>query len=459
MTSSLSGIRATLCALVFALLTAPGALAASAGQDYVPTGTLVADKTLELPIAPTRTVVLDRFVYVIGGDADTTAVMQLDATSLEIIETFELDFVPGDVALSHNGEQVYVIGGNDDGTVLQVLTKGLEPLGRSVSKELLKYPSITVSNGDILIAVGMGAYEAKGLMIPYDVANQQEPTIIDYLIPADYGIYGATHAWLDNREERTVFLNVALLPALVAFGVGEKGIIEYSDLSFEDGSYETEPLTTHAIMPERLCRGDEDQQASFIVSSSVNHTLFLAEFDADFKSLEVLSRTQSTLKLPLSENNETYNGSEVRRPTALLDSSCDQGVVWISNKRAQHIEQFAVNPNAMQLELVGGIELEYAPTDIAVSTAGRDGFVISAELRTISRFSTGDGSEVVGTEMGRNLQRLLTERGYQVGAIDGQIGVKTMAAVQRFEERNKVKLDIRGDLEGAIEAIQRIPVK
>lgn len=62
---------------------------------------------------------------------------------------------------------------------------------------------------------------------------------------------------------------------------------------------------------------------------------------------------------------------------------------------------------------------------------------------------------MTGTETARTLQRLLTEKGFSVGPIAGQIGVRTLEAITRFERNNNVTLDISRDFKRAFETLRQ----
>lgn len=451
-------IGATLCCLIWGGMTGSALASEKAAEAGLLTGTLTANVSQTLTVTPQKIDLLDKYVYVLGEDGQGSILLQLDASSLEEEARHPLGFDAGDLELSFNGKFIYVIGDRDGKTALTVFSESLDELGTLSVDTPIRYPSLSVSQGEVLIAVGMSG-NTGGVLLTFDVSDPEAPRFINVNVPAERAIYGASGAWLDNREQRTFFLNAALLPMLAAFGVSQKGVTEYSQISFEGGGVASQPLTTNGIMPGRFCPADKKENALFLISSITNQTLFLAEFDPSFRSLDIRGRTETSLKLRRGEFR-TYEGSEVPRPTGLLDSSCDHGVIWLANTRATEVEQFAINYGqfAPSIEKVGRIPLDYAPTDIAVSTAGRAAYVIESESRTISRYSSDDDSEVIGTGLVRELQRLLAERRYPVGTIDGQIGVKTLGAVKLFEERNNVRLDIRGDLEGSIKKIRKIPV-
>lgn len=471
MTKFLSEITARFCFLLFIFILYPAKHTAAADLDksgFVPTGALVEDVTESLPLSPMRVVVLDKDTYVVGTketEGSTTEdlksqILHLDSTTMEILKTLDLPFLPHDVAISYNSNFVYLIGNSNDTTELLILDMTLERLGSVAVQYVVAYPTLSEAENDVLVVGGMSTSKVGGALFAIDVSNPRKPTAFPNLLPDDYNFFGVTGAWLDNRyEDKTVFLNIGQLPTLVAFGIGAKGIKEYADISFGEEDRTIEPLKTRAFLPGRLCGSDErEQQASFLISSIRNSSLFLVIFDPDFESLDIVAKSKVSLEFPEKIDWPTYNASEVKLPSSLLASSCDQGVIWVGNVHSKEIEQFAVNTGLQSLEKIGQISMKNPPKDIAISMAGHVAFVISSNQNTISRF-TSSGNAVSGTEAERELQRLLTESGYSVGTIDGQIGIRTFNAVKRFETRNKVKLDIIGNLPGAIEMIKKISVE
>lgn len=456
-----SHIRPVLSAVLicFAIGTARDSSGAEPDTQFVPIGTLVENATESLPLSPSRVVALDEDIYVVGTAGDVDQILHLDSTTLEVLDTFELSFLPTDAIVSFDGQFLYLVGERDGAAQFLILSRTLEEQGSLEGLEAIAHPSLSEAQNGVLVVGGMQPGKHYGVLFAVDVSDPAAPAVIPDLLPDDYNLFGVAGAWMDNRDEKTVFLNTALSPALVAFGIGEKGTTEYADISFDDKSGIAEPLRVLAFMPGRLCRSDEiSKQASFLMSSALNRTLFLATFDPYFASLDLLAKTQISLQYRTPVDGPTYADPHDFMPTTMLVSSCDQNVIWIANETSTEIEQFSVNPASQSLEKVGQISLGYLPTDISIATSGSTAFVISSGRETISRFES-DGGEVSGTPAARDLQRLLTERGYPVGAIDGQIGAMTLGAVKRFEDRNNLTLDVQGDLEGAIKQIQDTPTE
>ena len=440
-------------------LVSTSALAADADAkaDVTSTGTLVIDKTVELDVAPTGIDVVDQFVYLTATIEEGHQLLKLDAGELETLATFDLSFEPEDILVNRRNTRVYVVGSEDGTAKVAVLDDALKLLGQADLLQPVAYPSISLSGLDTLLVAGMQTPEVPGVAIAVDVANPETPAEMVGFIPNDYNQFGATGLWLTGREKPVVFMNTGLLPTLVAFGISAKGIVEYGDVTFGADEYQAQSLTTLGLMSDQICP-EENSNPLFLISTPKNDALFLVSFDPAFRSLDIITNTPTIPDEVHDEKQETYEGTKTAIPSALLDTSCNRKTIWLGNRHSTEIEQFALNSQLQSFEKVGEIELLEAPTSLAVSVSGRNAFTISNGARTITKFKTGDG-EVIGTEEGRTLQRLLTERGYPVGAIDGQIGVKTMRAAQRFEEQNGIKLNINRDLEEAIKKIESIQVQ
>ena len=455
-------VSSMICVLLLssALVSEPTVSGAEQMSDFIPTGRLGEDKTEDLPMSPTQVVVLDEDAYAVGSDGDRSLIVHFDGADFAISNEADLPFLPDDVISSADGQLLYLIGTKDGATELLVLNKSLEQVGAIVLKERpVAYASLSEAENGVLLVGGMKTDAVDGALFALDVSDPTAPALIPEKMPDDYNLFGATGAWLDNRGTRTLFVNTGQLPALVAFGAGKRGITEYADISFssDNSASGTEPLVTLGFMPGRLCSSEEiSKQASFLISSNRVSTLFWASFDPDFLSLDILATTSVNLPISTKVARKTYAYSEVFQPTSLLASSCNQGVIWIGNNHSTEIEQFAVNPDLQSLEKIGQISLGFLPEDIAVSASGRVAYAISSERNSISRFLS-EGGVVSGTQEARSIQRMLTERGYPVGAIDGQIGQQTLGALTRFEKNNNLSVDLDGDLNQVIEMIKKVP--
>jgi hypothetical protein len=454
---SFSKISAALCLMAAIILGSSPASAEIIG-GYLPSGLLQESGAQMLPFDAKKAIALEDAAYVIGTGKEGPQIARLDAEDLQISASRSLDLDPWDVIAQPDSGLLYVIGTQDSGqTRLVVLDRDLDVIGGYTAALPLAYPVLSLASGNRLLVGGLPTVSVEGALLALDLSNPADLRPIPALMPDTYNLFGIAGAWLDDSATPTLFVNAGLSPTLVAAEISEKGISERSDLSFDDGSYEQPPLTVLANVPGNQCP-TEAPQSTFLVASNINQSLSLALFTTDFKSLDVISRTELNL-LPAAGFKPThYEGSKVLAPTRLIGSSCDMGVVWISDRNALQVEQFAVNPNLMTLEKVGEIPLPKNPSALAVSPSGDTAYILSAKAQTLTQYRAGDGA-VSGTANARTLQRLLTERGFSVGIIDGQIGVKTMTAVTRFEERNNVILDLKSNFDAAIETLKNVPIQ
>lgn len=448
----------TTLSLMAATTLVPTLVAAEMLSRFLPSGLLTEDAVQTLPVEPTKVVALDEAAYVIGTGEDGLQILRLDGVGLEVTATRSLDMARGNAILSSDMQLLYVVGARDGGpTRMLILDRDLEQVGEWRSEVPVAYPALSLAKGNRLMIGGLPAGAAEGALLAVDMSEPTAPVPIPELMLTNYNLFGIAGVWLEDTGEPTLFINTALLPALVAIELGPKGATELADLSFDDGRYEQKPLTVFGNIGSRPCP-TEPEMATFLVSSNANQDLYLTVFDRDFKSLDVVSRTDTSLRQNAADGVEYYPESKALAPTRLLSSACDMGVVWIGDRNAGEIEQFAVNPDLMTLEKVGEIALPQNPAGLAISASGRTAYVISSGNRTITRYASG-GNVVSGTEDARALQRLLTDQGYPVGVIDGQIGSRTQSAISRFERRTGVDLGVEGNLKGALDILQNMPLK
>ncbi len=449
----LSRRNAAIVCFVISLTIANGSAAqterAPDGQPHA--GALVAGSTQTLPLAPTDIVFRKNAAYVIGSADGTHQILQVDPETLDIVGARDLPIVPQDLAIGSGDGSLYVAGTAGGASELLILDPALEIVARLSLKRPIARPVLSLSRGNLLLIAGMETDDTEGGIAVVDVSTPSEATEIEGMIPGDYDSLGVTGAWLQDGAEPIAFLNTGLLPTLVAFGIGPKGALEFGDVSFDARRNQPQSLSTLAIMAKDGCESGLDK-ASFLIVPPKNDALFLVSFDPVFRSLDIVTSTPTAPDEP----SRKYGGTNAQTPTALLASSCNQGVIWLGYRHSSQIEQFTLNTELMLFEKIGTLELETPPSALAISDSGHTALAISTETATIARFQSDNGN-ILGTEMGRSLQRLLAQRGYSVGAIDGQIGTRTLGAVQRFEAENDVRLDVGRDLEGAIQKLENIP--
>ncbi|MGO8468333.1 peptidoglycan-binding protein [Rhizobium leguminosarum] len=439
---------AAFCLSIIGLHFWPAAATADSDGSFEPTATLVNTKMQQLPIKPSKIIVAADGAYVIGKADDSNKILKLDVATLEVAAERALDIAAEDVVASSDGEFTYVIGRRGDATTLLVLDAELETLGELALARPLASPSLSLAETNLIVVGGMRTEAAEGAFFVIDAADPGEPVLEEH-IRVRAATKGVASAWLDIKQKPpTAFLNSASGSGLVAIGVGEEGEREYGRVSF--GNISVTPFTVSALMPNRSCH-EKKSSSSFLVTSDSSQILLLAEYDPIYRSLDAVSASQTKLALgpplPLSKANVS---------TRLLATSCDQAVVWVGDLNSVTIDQFSVNADTNVIEKVGSIHLPSSPNGLAIDPLGRFALVISSIDDTVTLFQQ-DGGSISGNSLVRQLQRSLLERGYSIGAIDGEIGSKTKSAVKRFEQMHNLKIDITGDLNSAVEAIQSVP--
>ncbi|NEK32994.1 peptidoglycan-binding domain-containing protein [Rhizobium leguminosarum] len=426
--------------------------------DFTPTGLLTRGAAQGLPFAPAAVTAFDDMVFAAGASDGNGKILRLDASTLHISSTRDLDIAPSAMVANFDQTLLFVIGTLDNGlTRIEVRNTDLNPVGGITVGVPMQHPSLTITKNDVLVVGSLPGSASPGAVIAFDMSRPSEPRPLPDLLPDVSGQTGVAQAWFDGTAEGgTLFVNTALPPSLIAVATERKAAGgKLSSLNFDDPA----PVPMMANLSSRPCLTGE-AIAWFLVASSGK--LFLATYDpgSSFKSLDIVSLSETNLKIEGGYDPAYYHDTKVQMNAGLLASSCDMGVILIGNRNSRQVEQFAVNPkaNPPTLEKVGQFLLDEAPDRLVMTTSGQHGYAVSARTNTLTRFDAG-GGEVTGTETARTLQRLLTEKGFSVGPIDGQVGVRTLDAITRFERSNNVTLDINRDLKRAFETLQAAPAQ
>ncbi|MGO8045238.1 peptidoglycan-binding protein [Rhizobium johnstonii] len=438
-----------------ALAPLPGA--AGVMYDFTPTGLLTPAAAHVLPFAPAAVTAFDDVVFAAGAADGKGEILRLDASTLQISATQGLDIVPSAMVANFGQTHLFLIGTQEDGrTRIEVRDTNLNPVGKITVEVPMLHSSLTMTKNNVLVVGSLPGSVGPGAVIAFDMSRPDEPRPLPDLLPDAFGRTGVARAWFDDTAGGTLFVNTALPPSLIAVATeGKAAGGKLSSLNFDDPA----PVPMVANLSSRPCLTDE-AIAWFLIASSAK--LFLAAYDpaSSFKSLDIVSLTETNLNIEGKSDPPYYDDTKVTMSAYLLASSCDMGVIWIGDRNSRQVEQFAVNPKAdpPTLEKVGQFLLDEAPDRLVMTTSGQHGYTVSARTNTLTRFDAG-GGEVTGTETARTLQRLLTEKGFSVGPIDGQVGVRTLDAITRFERSNNVTLDINRDLKRAFETLQAAPAQ
>lgn len=441
--------------LVASAAFAPVPGAAGEISAFSPTGLLTPGAAQGLPFAPVAVTAFDDVVFAAGAANGKGEILRLDASTLQVSASLALDITPNAMVANFDNTLLFLIGRLDDGrTRIEVRDTDLTSVGEVTFEQPMQHPAMTMTQNDVLVVGTLAGATGPGKLMAFDMSRPGAPRPLPDWLPDVFGRTGVARAWFDETAGGTLFVNTAQPQSLVAVATkGEASGTRLSGLNF-DGSA---PVPMIANISSRPCL-TADAIAWFLITS--NRRLLLAAFDpaSSFKSLDIVSLTETSLKIESKHETRYYDGTKLQQSTHLLASSCGMGVIWIGDRNSREVEQFAVNAKTYPptLEKIGRLRLKEMPEHLIITASGQHGYTVSARTNTLTRFDVG-GGKVTGTEPARILQRVLTEKGFPVGVIDGRIGDRTLSAITRFERSNGVTLDIRRDFNGAIETLQAAP--
>ena len=424
--------------------------AVSAEMAFQPAGLLVATVTQALPGKPTAIVLGDGTLFVIAGTPeDSGHILRLSAETLAIEAEGKIAVAAQDLATTSTGDALFVIGADADHSHLYSLNHDLVPLSDVATEARFANPSLTWSGAGSLAISDFGAEKPRGDFRLVDTANPAAPVIL----PAPRTVQaarGATRGWYDAAHQ-AVFLAMADEPVLMVADVQTDRRITSLGFVLKSASA-LEPFTVDALLPDQRCDGGTD--ASFLISDRNRDRLMLVEYVDYFRTLILVTEVEPRLRLkPGAQAQSGQSGA--LRPSGLIASSCDRGVIWLGSLYSDEVIQYALNPVAQSLEKVGSIALPALPLSLLLSPDGQFGVALLAD-GTLVRFAAAGNAapSLIGDPQVRDLQRLLTEKGYAVGSIDGFLGTRTQRALEQFSVSKGMTLDPTADFSAAIQALR-----
>ncbi|MCW2307999.1 peptidoglycan-binding domain-containing protein [Rhodobium gokarnense] len=406
------------------------ATAGSLNASSVQTGTLLPNQPVSMPIEPLGLEVAGAQIFVMGNDAGTdSTVMRFASEDLEKPARVDLDFTAFDIALSETGDVLFVVGIQEGKPVLESLSSDLKRLGKLTLDDDLVWPTLSYSATEQLIIADLKSNK-KGLLF-VDIANPKNLRHAPRLF-FDTSI-GISEVWWDPTSE-VMFANAAQSPMLITVDTSQKRASGF--LAWRSTSENPSPLAVHGWTGAHSCR--KGASSSFVIAASLTGYLALVDYEPISQSLDTLSVVPGVGK---KVENRFYEHTDIIRPANLIASSCDQSVIWLGYQSRPEIVQFSRAQNSTTLDKIGEIRLPFVPTDIAIDPSGAFAVAISRERRLIVRYDRrgeNDGTGITGDPEIRKIQRLLSERGYPVGYIDGIAGPRTYKAASEFA-KNKEK--------------------
>lgn len=205
-----------------------------------------------------------------------------------------------------------------------------------------------------------------------------------------------------------------------------------------------------------VAEGAPNTQAglSIAVASHETGELSIVDYNATFEALDLIATaTLGHALLPNAVVRMVADTALIEQPV-LLATSRTQDLILSGNRHSRQIFQYARGEGRFTnlLERIGYVELAGAPTHLAVSAAGGLAAVAMADRPQVVLLKPADDIAEPTNATMRDLQRALTELGFDVGAVDGIVGPATIAALSTF--RGQAGLDFElTDTEAALAAV------
>jgi len=437
--------RAFAATLLMAVAAAFAAAGTSAADRFEPPDLFAETARAPLAATPVGAQLAGDVLVVIGTtDEGRGHVASLDASTLRVRAERAFRTLPVDVAVDARGT-VFVVGATADGaTRVLAMDADLEPLGAFDIGERLVYPRVSVPVPGRLVVGSLAS-----VMRVVDVSDPATMTRASDFTPPSYST-GVGRTWT-SRDDAALFANLSVQSWLVAFDIATAR--QLGEIGYRLKGGPEEPFAVAALVEGASCAALDS--SSFLVADARRGTLTLAEFDADFRSLDIVTAVETGLDQDPHAAPRPLPGGEVVRPTALVASACDSSVIWVGNVGTSEVIQYAVNDDYGSIEKIGSIELSERPIAFAVAPDADYALAVSADGRTITRHEPGAGergTRSIGDPAVRELQRLLTDTGYPVGTIDGVLGPATRRALALYETNTGVEIDL-DNLEDALGSI------
>lgn len=418
--------------LAVALLTGPGIAAE-------PQAALTQVADVALPAAGQAILRAGDVLIVAAGEA----LISLDPTSLTETGRLALTDLPLALAGRDDLDRIGLVTGTPDGRgQLALFDTGLRPMvAQPVPTGDAPRLSLTRSGQAVLALREPGdALHVHGS----DARREKMPPLYE----ASGGLAGA---WLSGR---VIYLNAATEMRLMAVDL-DSGVA-YSDYStsYRDGRA-VMPFVVSPLLADRDCRRDGLNE--FLVGDPQRHAVTLIRVDAASRSL-----------LPVAEAGvETGTPAGRADDGMMIAASCNGLAVWVASQSGTRLKQLSIvrtGDGKDRLEEVGRVTLPSPPAAIVLDQFGSVGWIVLRDSPRILRFELDSGDELMplpGDTTVRELQRLLTEKGYPVGAIDGILGERTRRATGLIADQTGLNTEINinspAGLSSAIETLRTAP--
>jgi hypothetical protein len=397
----------------------------------------------ELPFTIGSALVLPdhRIIAASAGEAGGSDVALLDADGA-VVSSFALPHKVAAMVASSSAERLFAVGSDGSNAYASEIDLGsdADAFGLRIT---------TIALGEVPTLLSLALDEANSLYIA-DAASAMvyRLTSDDFKIARDGAVQpGPQVAFTYGGGVRSIAVSKAAGLAFVAGAEsGELAAVSLDGANRVLDAYGRR--TSDLIIPLAVTAAaavEESFLASLVVADHRGRQLQLVDYNPFFETLDVAATTPMELALVPNSVVERVGETKYMTQPMLIATSLDQSAIVAGNVYSRQIVQYArgrVGSSSI-LERIGFIELPGTPLSLSLAPEGRFAAVPlagSSKLVILTR-EEGEGLPTHSIAV-RDLQRLLTELGFNVGAVDGISGPTTVAALAAFQRQTGLNFDL-----------------
>lgn len=421
------------------------------------------DRSVELGFVPTHLLFrpTSDHAVAIGPQVGGSQILTLDSVTFQQKHLDEVSYNVTAAVFTADGKILYVVG-EQGGSSFASAVRLDEPGPKRVTTVSLdgkvSLPSLSVDSSGRLFVGDASAPTVTA--IPSYVFDLTLTKNLTEIRASDYGAeivqpYGGSRSVVVSDSLDLMFVVANDSPAVSAIEL--RGRNKVSDEYTSDGPSDgASPVPLSLSGPYTYRRSDQGDTTSLLVASHFEDTLTVLDVDPLFRTLDKVATASVAHDLVPGASIRFLAGTRLVPQSALVASSKDQTTILSGNLYSKQLVQFARTDYG--LERIGVITLEAPPTNMAISQDGTRALVsllaramlISLEADTAGPFAENEDREKV-----RQLQRMLSEMGLPVGAVDGVQGPATDRALVRLQTNTGLEFPL-DDLDRAIEVVTQI---
>lgn len=374
-----------------------------------------------------------------AGQGDATLLFSLDPVTLELLDQAQMPDSLLAMAARDDLDRVAILSLGGTGTVtLDMLDASLRPLASTILGPLENPALSLTAEGRVVISARAG-----GEYLQVIDADGKTRLPLPKIYEATQPLSGA---WVSGGM---AYFNAATEMRLSAVDLTSG--ISYSDYHtfFKDGRA-IQPFAVAPLLADRVCR--HPNPTEFIVADDERRVITLLRVNDATGSL---IPTSEAMVAPREAHDPAAPGG------MLVASSCNGAAIWVAARQGNSLTQLSAVREGDRLEQVGTARLAGPPVRMVLKWDGLSGWVLLRDQPVVTRFELiqAEPPPLPGDSSVREFQRLLSERGYPVGTIDGIIGERTRRAGSLLTHQTGVTLNFENTrgLEAAIETLRDMP--